>query len=190
MRNHFPDVVVVNFGMAECQPRVVPTWLVRHFTTWDRSSAEMARWYRRELAPPLWTAVRRWQQVGSGRIGSRTARLAPARFAAEIRRIVEMVRAEARPLVLVLDIDPPGPRIVHWLPGIDARVDHYNTVLAGVVRDLGDEEVRFVRSSAIVRELGFDVALPDGLHRSAVGHRRTAELLAAEVRDWLGTVRR
>jgi lysophospholipase L1-like esterase len=43
--------------------------------------------------------------------------------------------------------------------------------------------VRLIRASATVDDV--DTMLPDGLHRTEEGHRRTAELLAAEIKDWL-----
>lgn len=178
VRNRFPDVLVVNFGVVECQPRTVPTWLHRHLLTWNRSGHPVARAYRGLVAPPLWRVARRWARLTS-RLP--TYRLAPERYRYELHRLVAMAREETGALVLVLDIDPPGPRIEHWLPGIRQRWQRYQALTRAVVDSLEDDRVHLVPASLTVEELGAEVALPDGLHRSAAGHRRLAELLAAEV---------
>ena len=106
VRNRFPDVLVIVFGMAECQARVLPTWLVRHMTTWDLGAAPVSRWYRRRLAPVAWRLLRAWQRWAHPRVGARTARLSPSRFRGEMAHVIEMARTEVRPLVLVLDVFP------------------------------------------------------------------------------------
>jgi hypothetical protein len=47
--------------------------------------------------------------------------------------------------------------------------------------------VRLIHNSRnITDELG-ETGLPDGLHRSPIGHARTAEVLTAEILDWLNS---
>jgi hypothetical protein len=184
VRNHMPDVLVLNYGMGECQPRIIPTWLARHLQSWDVGQAAFPRAYRRRLAPVAWRVLRRVQQVGSRWVGLHTWRVSPARFERELRRLIELVRVDVCPLVLFLDLDPPGPRITHWLPGIDRRREVHQEVLVRVVADYGPD-VRLVRASDTVFEHGFDRVLPDGLHRTPFGHRLTAGLLADEILRWL-----
>lgn len=181
VRNHFPDVLVLNYGMGEAQPNVVPTWAARHFQSWDRSSHPLAMSYRQHLAPRAWSTLRRLQ--------SRTAhwptyRLSPERYATELRRVITMARDETGCLVLLLDLDPPGPRWEHWVPGMTQRRDQFQAVQDALVAELADPDVRAVRVAHHVAEHGFDVLLPDAIHRSALGHRLTAEALAEEVRAW------
>ncbi len=185
VRNVFPDVLVLVYGMAECQGRVLPTWLARHLTTWDVGGSALSREYRRRLAPTAWRTLRAWQRWAHPRVGARTSRLSPGRFRRELAHVVDMVRTEVRPLVLVLDILPAGPRLTHWMPGLQARVDRYNRVLADLVATYADDEVRLVRVSQVAAALGTDVATPDGMHLSAAGHRAVAQLLADEVDAWL-----
>lgn len=186
VRNQFPDVLVLNYGMVECQPHVLPTWAARHFASWDRSSHPAALWYRERVAPPVWRRLRTFQQSGASRVGLHTWRLSPDRFRFEMRRVIEMTREDTGALVLLLDCDPPGSRFEHWVPGMGKRWELYQQILADLVEDLADDEVRLVPNSrTILDELGFEEGLPDGIHRSAIGHRRTAELLLDEILDWL-----
>jgi hypothetical protein len=189
VRNLFPDVLVLNFGTAEYQPRVVPLRVVRHLQTWDQGLSVPARAYRRHLAPILWRSARQLQRLGARAVGQRTHRLSPRRFVAEFDRVIEMVRADVRPLVLIVDMDPPGPRVEHWIPGMTRRHAHYQQLLEEAARRWArdhDGEVRLVRASRTIDGPGAEVVIPDGLHRSATGHRLTADLLAGEILDWLG----
>jgi hypothetical protein len=181
VRAHFPDVLVINYGMAECQSDVLPTWLVRHITTWHRTSRAGTSLYRDRLVPPVWRRLRDYQRVASRR-DTRTHRLRPSRFVADLTRTIDMTRKDCGSLVLLLDIDPPGPRVEHWLPGTRDRVAAYNSLLEGVASGY-DQSVRLVRAGAALTDP--DVNLPDGLHRSPAGHGLTAALLADEITAWL-----
>jgi hypothetical protein len=185
VRNQFPDVFVLNYGMGECQYNLVPTWLTRHISTWDVSSRSTARWYRRHVVPRLWRMLRGYQRAAARSLGRFSYRLGPARFRREMELVIRLARIETGCLVLVLDCDPPGPRFTHWMPGMHGRWEQYQQVLQDMVADLGDPMVRLVPAArTITDELGFETGLPDSIHRSAIGHRRTAELLVEEILDW------
>lgn len=184
IRNHFPDVLVINFGMLEAQPAVLPLRLARHVLTWERSSRPLALRYREHVVPPLWRGLRRFQRWASAHDGGRTHRLGPQRFATDVRRLVDLVRKDCGALVLVLDIDPAGERVEHWLPTTGERVRSYNRILAEVTASY-DEHVRLVRAGAAISDPATE--LPDGLHRSSAAHGVTARLLADEIRSWLAS---
>jgi hypothetical protein len=186
IRNHFPDVLVLNYGFVESQPNFLPTWASRHFTTWDVSSAPVAAWYRRHLAPAAWRVLRGYQRLAARATTRGSYRLSPKRFAAELRRIIELSRLETGCLVLVLDVDPPDGRLLHWIPGMQKRWERYQQVLRDLVAAIDDPEVRLVPASLVaLYELDLADALPDGIHRSPAAHQRTAELLTDEIVAWL-----
>jgi hypothetical protein len=182
VRNHFPDVLVLNYGMGEAQPNVVPTWAARHFQSWDRSSHPLALRYREQVAPKVWKRLREVQRSTSH---WPTYRLSPERYETELRKVVTMARDETGCLVLLLDLDPPGPRWLHWVPDMAVRHQLFQEAQDRFVEEQADEGVRAVRVAHHVAEHGPDVLLPDGIHRSALGHRLTAEAIAEEVRAWL-----
>lgn len=183
-RDTMPDVVILNFGMAECQPNMLPTWLNRHFTTWDKSTKPLPRWYRKRIAPTLWKRARWWQRFAARAVKMRTHRLSPKRFQLEMRMLAKQLRNDLQALVLVLDIEPPNAKIEHFLPGLGQRVAHYNDLLRATVTEIADPDVRFVEVGALVREHGHAQVLPDGLHKSPEGHRMVAQLLAEEIAPW------
>lgn len=182
VRDHFPDVLVLNFGMVECQSDALPVWVVRHLTTWHRTSRAGTTLYREQLARRAWLVLRDYQRWASRYDAGWTHRLRPSRFVADLRRTIDLVRKDCGSLVLLLDIDPPGERVEHWLPGTAARAARYNDLLAQVA-DGYDDSVRLVRAGAQVTDRASQV--PDGLHRSADGHAATAAVLADEITQWL-----
>ena len=182
IRDRFPDVLVLHYGMAECQSNVVPSWLIRHTGTWYRTSRLGTKAYRRWVAGPLWRAARRLQRWTSGLDRDLTHRLSPRRFEADIRRVTDLVRKECGSLVLLIDLDPVGSRVEHWLPGTSQRAARYNTILAGIA-DSYDDGVHLVPAGAQLVDVA--ALLPDGLHRTVEGHTLTARLLAEEITRWL-----
>lgn len=182
VRTRFPDVLVLNYGMAECQPNVPPLWFVRHVHSWDRSTTRAAVAYRERLLVPAWKRLRELQRPAASWAPHR---LSPRRFVAELDHVVEMARDETGALVLLVEVDPPGPRVEHWWPGLGERVARYNALLHQVAAARGPEVV-VARTARHVTEEGFERVLPDGLHRSPYGHQLTARVLAEEVLAWLG----
>lgn len=183
VRDPMPDVLVFNFGIVECQSNLLPTWVVRHSTTWHRTSRPLAAVYRERVVPKIWPLLRDYQRWGAAR-DRMTYRLPPRRFQADFRRLIDLARKDCGCLVLLVDIDPPGDRVEHWLPGTARRVEQYNRLLAEVA-DSYDDNVRLVAASRTLTDVA--VQIPDGLHRTPAGHALTAELLAGEIRRWLET---
>jgi hypothetical protein len=180
LRPRMPDVVVIDYGVVECQPSLLPTWLSRHAMTWDQGLGPVARVYRGQVLRRLWPVLRWWQRWSSAKAGTRTWRLPPRRFAASMHRLIEVARHD-KAVVLVLDLPPFGSRMEHFLPGLEPRRAIYDETMASVVSSFADPDVRLVRRSAVSAELGVDATVPDGLHLSPAAHRRVAELLAAEL---------
>lgn len=176
--SRFPDVLVVQYGTVEMQPNVVPTWLSRHLTR--NVAAERGvegRWYR-HVVSRAWPAAREWQRWAAPRVGRFGWRVPPHRFAAELRRLVEVARTSGS-RVVVFDIHPPGPTYRHFFPGIDARWRTLQSTLLDVVASFADDSgVSLFPASEISASFG-DEHLPDGMHWTPPVHRAVADELAA-----------
>jgi lysophospholipase L1-like esterase len=181
-----PDVLVVNYGMAEAQAPAIPKGVHNHFMTWEKGLSRPAAAYRRRVAPQIWPRLRRYQRFAMRRMGTRLWRMSPRRFTAELQRVIALARQDHR-LVLVIDINPPGPRLLYNLPGIDRRREILNDVLHDVIGKAAAEDagVRLIEGSALASEMGIDAAIPDGYHWSPDAHRRVAQMLAAEIVPWI-----
>jgi lysophospholipase L1-like esterase len=180
VRDELPDVVVVNLGIVDAQARVLPTWLLRNTMTWLPGQSAVAVRYRRRVVPHLQPRVRAWQRFWAGRVGPRASRVRPAVFERSVARLLKLCARQCNAHAVVLDIDPPNERLLHWMPGLDARVERYNAILQRVVARAEEGRATLLRTSEVVRR-DLEVLLPDGIHRSAEGHRQVAERLADEI---------
>lgn len=181
------DVVIVNYGVVENQAPFIPQVVYNHFQTWDVGTSKVSRVYRGRVAPRLWKALRKIQRRAVGLMGQRIHRVSPQRFLALMNQLIFLARHEHR-LVLLLDVNPPGPRITYSLPGAEKRHARYRDLVHMIVRaneKTDPDGVRLIRSSDVVEELGLEKALPDGYHFSAEGHRRVADLVVAEIEAWI-----
>lgn len=176
-----PDVVVVHVGFVECQPWVVPHRVHRWALAWDTSLHPLAAAARAMTAAPVvrllgwWTP--RWVRLTRGRTWKRS----PARFQAELERLVARTRDELGAQVLVVGMAPkPSGWLLELMPDLDERMARYGTLLAEVVRARGDDGVRLVDVGPIHDRLG-EGAAPDGIHLSAAAHRELAEQLAEAI---------
>lgn len=182
---HMPDVVVLNYGLGECQPNAFPVPLMRWVYTWRPSLNPVARRVRAVAVRPMQRLMAASMPHISRRLGMRTWRLRPSRFEAELRRLIEITRQETGALVLVLTLNPPGPFLCNLMPGVEERSVRYSDLIRSVVKSLDDPEVQVVEAGAIVDDLGWRKTMVDGLHYTARGHQEVAGLLEAAVVSWL-----
>jgi predicted exporter len=168
----------------ECQPRIVPTAVLRVLTT---HSAPLNRWHRArvQVSWQLSRLLRRLTIEVAGRWRGTPSRMHPERFERELSRLVGLARKELRALVLVLNVNPTTDRLEHFLPTVKERTARFSDVIAHVAAT-GDDGVRLVDTRSMVEELGCDKVLPDGIHFNVEGHRRVAEMITREILDWLG----
>jgi hypothetical protein len=184
VRAHAPDVVVLNWGLNEYQPWLLPIWVIRSLMSHNQAATRTAKAYRRWVTPRLWRWVRSYRRKAARYVGMRTWQVTPHRFEGQLRRLLRNLRVDGRPLVLVLDIDAPNDKLQHFLPGLKERHAVFQELLERVVEEQADTQVRFVRVSEITASLGPTASL-DGMHYTADTHRVIGERLAGEVVRWL-----
>lgn len=183
-----PDVLVVNFGLAEAQVPAIPRWVHNHFMTWNKGLSRPASAYRSRIAPHIWPRLRAYQRWAFRRVGMRGWRMTPRRFAAELERVIALARHDHR-LLLVIDINPPCGRVLYNMPGLDKRRDLFQGILTDVVGKAATDDpgVRLIPASTLAEEFGLDAAIPDGYHWSPPAQRRVAEMLADEIVPWVNS---
>jgi lysophospholipase L1-like esterase len=185
VRAHVPDVLIIQYGLNESQPYLVPISLLRHFITDHKTASKSALWYREHVAKRVWKQIRSARRAASPVVGTRTWQVHPDRFTRKLVSIIKQARKELRPLVLVMDVAPPGPLLAHYLPGQEERHRIYQDVIERAVAGFDEPEIRLVRTEPMVRDLGFAAALPDGMHFSPAAHRRIGDDMARQVLEWL-----
>lgn len=183
VRAHLPDVLIVQFGLNEYQPWIVPVRVIDHFLR-DTSATRTTRAYRKHVAPRIWRKIRDFRRWVAPRLGLLTWQTTPQRFERHLGHLIRRVRWEQAPLVLVLDIDRPGGVLEHFLPGLPERHRIYQETIERVVAETNDPDVRLVRVSELTDAIGPD-AMRDAMHYTADTHRRLGEMLAEEILRWL-----
>lgn len=182
---HGADVVVLNFGILEAEPTLLPTALVRSVYHWNPTTNPVWGALRRKLLLP----VHHFHVRAAPRIMKRGIsfhRLSPRRFEESLKRTVGWLRKERNALVLVLNVCPAGDNVEKTLPGTGRSVNEYNSIIERVVRQQGDEMTRLIDVNAMVADGNRDGRLvADGIHYTAEGHRAVAALLEGEIRSWL-----
>lgn len=176
------DVLVVHYGMGDSQPAVVPHRLARALFHPARGDGWRDEAWRSRVMPVLWPLVRRWQVWAGNGFGRRTYRVSPARFRAELHRLIAIARHD-HSAVLVLDRPEPNAKLVHFQPGLDERWATHRRIEQEVVAGFETPEVRFLPLDDVVNKLGHDETVPDGLHFSPKAHALVAQKLADHVEE-------
>ena len=187
-----PDVVVINFGEVEGQPRLMPRRLIGWF---NRRRAiqplgPVGGFVARVFDRTMRRLIARILRYGSKALGMRTNRMKPERFQAELERLITWTRGKTRGLVLVMTLNPAPPGIETLWAHLDARYRHYSELTAEVVRKIADPEVRLIDVQTLIRAMGPKEALYDGLHYVPEASDAVAKLMADQVLDWLETAER
>jgi lysophospholipase L1-like esterase len=181
--SHNPDVVVLNVGWVECQPRLTPLGVLRWQESWHPSLHPVAKAARSKVEPALRAFHRRVEPRLLERLPWSMHRMGPERFEVELRRLVTLIRREQQCLVLVLNINPTNARVAAALPGIHDHAARFSAIVDRVASG-DDPGVRLVDSRSFVTRYGADAVLPDGIHFNAEGHRLLGGILFDEVQAW------
>ena len=186
VRPHRPQVLIVQYGLNESQPWLAPVWLIRHLLRKEEYTTRAGKLYRRTLGTWMWKSLRNYRRVVSPLVGTATWQTTPRRFESALRRLIHLASAERGCLVLILDINPPGGTLTHFLPGQEKRHAIYQSVFERVVESTASRNVRLVRASTICEALGGRGGLPDGMHFSAAAHEAVGMQLSEEIFEWIG----
>jgi len=182
-----PDVVVLNFGEVEAHPRLFPkSWMA----TLNRRRAippvaTRRAWFARTFDPIMRKFLARNIRFWSKRLGTRTHRVSPRRFDAEMERLITWTRAKTRGLVLVMTLNPAPPWIETLWARLNERNETYDDILERVVTRLADPDVRLIDVRKVVMDLGLKEALYDGLHYTPPAADGVAAMMEDEIMDWL-----
>ena len=189
---HTPDVVVLGYGMGECEANIPPTWMMRIMddARWTPRLYPAARAVRKVLLRPA-ERLRSWTyRAIVPRLGMRTWRLRPSRFEAELKRTIEWTRRQTGGLVIVLTMHDPGDELEKLLPGFRERAELFNRIMRDVVAAYDSPEVQIVEAGPALDKVGEETATIDGIHFTPIGHEAIAELLDAAITEWMASTAR
>lgn len=181
-----PDVVVLHYGHMECLHLFLPRDLQAHAQSMQYRRGRLRDPYRR-LIRRSWRLLTRAQQRIDRRIPLAFFARRQRRVKLDLDLLVERIRSVGSPMVLLMEIDPPGEIYRTWFPGIAARVDLMNDTLRQVVRDSRSPDVRLFPTTSVLSPLVVSGQLTnaDGAHYTPAAHRLIGQALAREIETWV-----
>lgn len=184
-----PDVIVLHHGHYESIHFYLPRWLERHANSTRWRPAQRTELYRRVILRKMWVSLAKVQSRLDRRLNSLLFSWKLRRVATDVERLIEHVQKVGSPLVLVLEVVPPGRRWQSWFPGLVERTAFMNEQLEAAVRRVDLPNVKYVRTvPTLTAQLEPDEEpTPDGGHYSARAHRVLGELLSREILEWAAT---
>jgi len=178
-----PDVVVLTYGYMEIIHLFLPQPLERHANSLAARPGPIRTPYRTALHK-VWKLLARVQQ----RLDRRVPRLfmrRRLRAASDMFELVERIQMIGSPLVLIMELTPPGPPFRKWFPGLAERMELTNETLRDVVRRTNKPNVRFFPTNTVLAPLmAAGEVVPDGGHYTPEAHRVIGAALAEEIRAW------
>ncbi len=177
---HYPDYVVLNFGIVECTYRARPRWLQDYFSmnAWNNSVINKGynggikrgikfigkRLFRKIIERPLFAVgiKRRW--------------LGPAHFKFILRDVVKRIFSDspAKKIILV-GMPPIAPWIERQAPGTQQSIAEYNSIFRSVKEEY--ENILYLDPSTLAPPERMKELTEDGIHYTAKGHVLVAQAL-------------
>jgi hypothetical protein len=181
-----PDVVILHHGHYESIHFFLPRWLERHANSTRYRPGRLQAFYRRRVLRKAWVSMAKLQVRVDRRFNSLLFARKLRRVATDVEKLIANVQTVGSPLVLVLEVVPPGRRWQSWFPGLAERTAFVNGELEAAVRRVDLPNVKFVRTvPALTAQLEpGEEPTPDGGHYSARAHRVIGELLSREILEW------
>jgi len=178
-----PDVVVLTYGYMEIIHLFLPRWLERHANSLAARPGPIRTPYRTALRK-FWKLLARVQQRLDHRVPLLFMRRR-LRAASDMVQLVERIQMIGSPLVLIMELTPPGPPFQKWFPGLAERMELTNEALRDAVRRIDLPHVRFFPTNTVLAPLMAEgEVVPDGGHYTPEAHRVIAAALAEEIIEW------
>jgi len=180
-----PDVVVLSYGHQETIHLFLPQRMERHVHSMADRPGLIRTPYRTVLRK-LWRLLARVQQQVDRRVPANLFTRRRRRVAADLFRLVERIQTIGSPLVLVMELTPPGAPFQKWFPGMAERMELMNGVLQDVVRRTDLPNVRYFATNTVLAPMiaTGDEVNPDGGHYTPEAHREIGATLAEEIAEF------
>jgi hypothetical protein len=178
-----PDAVVLTYGYMEIIHLFLPQPLERHANSLAARPGPIRTPYR-TLLHKTWKLLARVQQRLDRRMPLLFMRRR-LRAASDMFELVERFQMIGSPLVLLMELTPPGPPFQKWFPGLAERMELTNEALREVVRRTNKPNVRFFPTNTVLAPLmAAGEVVPDGGHYTPEAHRLIGAALAEEILTW------
>lgn len=161
---HYPDVVIFNYGINECVPRVLPRKLWSFFVEESIKKHPVRRYTYAiilRLTPYLIRLFhcKSWVSVEA--------------FRKEFENRISIINKESSSIIIILGIGMTSDRVERTLPGSYKAIDVYNKCLIDICNK--NKNSIFIDCSDLTP------FMPDGIHFDSKGHRIVAEKIYSEI---------
>jgi hypothetical protein len=178
-----PDVVILTYGYMEIIHLFLPQPFERHANSLAARPGPIRSPYRIALRK-VWKALARLQQRLDRRFPLLFMRRR-LRASTDMYELIDRIQMIGSPLVLLMELTPPGPPFQKWFPGLAERMELTNEALRDVVRRIDKPNVRFFPTNTVLAPLmAVGEVVPDGGHYTPEAHRVLGAALAEEILTW------
>jgi lysophospholipase L1-like esterase len=161
-----PDILVLNFGIVDCTPRIVPQRLRRRFV---RARTPLHR---------LWLAAEALVRRPIVRLLGGASAMSARAFESALARLIDVARSEAGARVFCLGMSTTSVRVEWEVPGVQRQIAAFDKAIR---RACQRWNAFYVDVGAMLASGDADRLRPDGIHFSAEGHAMVAEELARQI---------
>jgi hypothetical protein len=179
--SRFPDCVILNHGVVESCLRYNVRWINNQCIRNYYLNGVFSRPYVPDSAASrlrllFWRALNGGIRRAAALTGIRWRWTSRAEFVLALEHAIAVLLKETGAHVIVLGINPTTLRVERQLPGSQRELAETNAAMGTLCERLGSR-VSYVEPASYLEAGSIDVLVPDGIHFSAEGHRRTADAL-------------
>lgn len=171
---HFPDIIILHFGINEAAPRFLPRFIWR--LIYDDKN-------KYALVPPLKSLVLFLRNVFNlityiylkivG--GKDRGWISTDKFEYIYSQLIGRIEKELKSKTIIINIGSPNKSLEKALPWIKENIERLNSIMAKIAHR--SESVFLIDAHRMCVDYGIDRIRPDGVHFNSEGHY----LLAKEI---------
>jgi len=168
---HFPDLVIINYGIVDCTPRLFPKFFVDYVkmpSPWPVE--EVIKFLLRKASSFAGYTMLRYVHAGTW---------VPLRvFRNALGMMIESIKRETAAHVIVLNIPSVHLRKHKDIRGLEANIMKYNDAIASVTQQ---KYATLVDAFSLVQKTGMAASMPFDFHYNVHGHRVIARDLVLKI---------
>lgn len=158
----FPDVFIINMGVVDASSREIPLWYANLI---KRENKGIVSWMFSGIHANL---IKRFS-AGFVSLRGNKSWTSLRQFNTEYGALIDHLQKETAARIIAIPINPGNTRIENALPGSLKKYVQYNLIIEEITRKKG---VEYLDLSSLN-----DADYPDGIHFSAQGHKKVANLI-------------
>lgn len=177
---HFPDYVIIDFGIVECTYRARTRWIQNFFSMNAWNNSIIRKGYNGPLHRGVKFAAKKIYKTLIERpfyaLGMKRRWLNPRHFRFILRDIVKRVFSDT-PVrkVIIMGMLKPSDWVERHAPGTRKSVAEYNAIMKSLAHEYPN--IVFIDVQALFPPEMTPLMTQDGIHYSAEGHRLVSEKL-------------